>query len=184
VVKVKAAFLVGPSKMEIRDVKIPEAGEGEVLVKMKAMSICGTDIGRFHGHHKEKYVGHEVSGVVEEMGENVTVHGNPPDFKVGDRVFVHHHVPCYTCYYCRHGSQTMCDEFPRTYLEPGVLAEYFKVSRFKVERGSILKIPDEISFEEACLIEPLATCIKGMNRVKSAGVCRLETQLRLWAPDP
>jgi L-iditol 2-dehydrogenase len=102
------------------------------------------------------------------MGENVTVHGNPPDFKIGDRVFVHHHVPCYTCYYCRHGSQTECQEFSKTHLDPSGFAEYFRVSRFKVERGSILKIPNNMSFEEATIIETMATCIRGLNRVKAA----------------
>ncbi|WP_309492065.1 zinc-dependent dehydrogenase [Candidatus Hecatella orcuttiae] len=156
----KAAFLRGPSDVRVEDVPIPKIGRGEVLVKMKACGVCGTDVEKTAGYFLTPPVlGHEVVGEVVEVGEGVE------GLRVGDRVFTHHHVPCYKCHYCRHGDYTMCEEFPRTNLDPGGFAEYFKVPAANVKRGAVLKIPRGISFQEATLIEPVGCCIRGAKKL-------------------
>lgn len=157
----KAAFVVGPNIVQIDDRPVPRAGPGDVLVKMRACGVCGTDIEKVRGLHiTPPMLGHEVVGEIAEIGEQVK------GFEVGDRVFVHHHVPCYVCHYCRRGDYTMCDSFAQTTIEPCGFAEYFRVPRTNVERGAILKLPSNISYEEATLIEPTACCIRGLSKTR------------------
>ncbi|MBS7655867.1 alcohol dehydrogenase catalytic domain-containing protein [Candidatus Bathyarchaeota archaeon] len=128
---------------------------------MKVCGICGTDIEKIKGESATPLkLGHEAAGVIADVGEKVT------EFKVGDRVFIHHHVPCYTCYYCRRGDYTMCDEFPKSNLDPCGMAEYFRVPETNIEKNAVLKLPSEVGFDEAALIEPIACCIRGLNKVK------------------
>jgi len=102
-------------------------------------------------------LGHEPSGVVAKVGSKVK------GFEVGDRVFAHHHVACLTCHYCRHGAYTLCAQFSKTRLEPGGFAEYFKVPEKNLQIDT-LRIPPEISFAEATLIEPVACCIRALDK--------------------
>jgi L-iditol 2-dehydrogenase len=102
-------------------------------------------------------LGHEPSGIIAEAGNKVE------DFKVGNRVFVHHHVACLTCHYCIRGNYTMCEKFGKTHITPGGFAEYFKVPALNLQIDT-LKIPDSLSFEEATLIEPVACCIRAMRK--------------------
>lgn len=153
------AILLENGKPVLKDVPIPKLQPGDVLVKMKACGLCGTDIEKIYGQYtaSQPILGHEPAGIVVES----TVDW----LKEGDRVFAHHHVPCYECYYCKKGSQTMCPYYRKTNLDPGGFAEYFRVPAWNVSRGGILKLPDSVSFEEASFIEPLATVIRAQRRV-------------------
>jgi L-iditol 2-dehydrogenase len=156
----KAAFVKDSSRVVVEDVEKPILGTGDVLVKMHACGICGSDLEKVFGKYSQPStrLGHEPSGTIEKVGENVT------DFKKGDRVFVHHHVPCYSCHFCLHGNETMCEKYSETNLFPCGLAEEFIVPQWNVNHGGILKIPDSMSFEEAAMIEPLACCIRAWNK--------------------
>ncbi|MEM3185074.1 MAG: alcohol dehydrogenase catalytic domain-containing protein [Conexivisphaerales archaeon] len=156
----KAILVKKGSGAALADVEIPEISEGEVLVKMKVCGLCGTDIEKIRGEYVASMpiVGHEPAGVV--AGKGVGVEG----LEIGDRVFVHHHVPCGECFYCKHGSETMCPSYRSSNIFPGGFAEYFRVPKWNVQHGAILKLPDGVSFEEGSLIEPLACCIRAINR--------------------
>jgi len=156
----KAAFVKDSSSVVVEDVEKPILGTGDVLVKMHACGICGSDLEKVFGKYSQPStrLGHEPSGTIEKVGENVT------DYKKGDRVFVHHHVPCYSCHFCLHGNETMCEKYSETNLSPCGLAEEFIVPQWNVNHGGILKIPDSMSFEEAAMIEPLACCIRAWNK--------------------
>ncbi|MEM3044774.1 MAG: zinc-dependent dehydrogenase [Candidatus Bathyarchaeia archaeon] len=149
----------GPHDVRVDEVPVPEVSSGEILVRMKACGVCGTDVEKMHGKFiTPPRLGHEVTGEVVEVGDKVE------NVQVGDRVFVHHHVPCYKCHYCRHGDYTMCKEFPETNLDPCGFAEYFRVPEVNVARGAVLKLPSSIDFEKGTLIEPTACCIRGLSR--------------------
>ena len=159
----KAVFIRGRGLVEVGETPVPNLSVGDVLVKMEACGICGTDVEKFLGVHlTPPKLGHEVSGVVEKIGSNVV-----GDLQIGDRVFVHHHVPCYTCHYCRRGDHTMCDTFSKTNIDPCGLAEYFRVPKYNVERGAVLKLPNNVDFDEATLIEPMACCLRALGKVKA-----------------
>jgi len=155
----KAALIRGVNDVRIEDVSIPKIGRKEALVKMMACGVCGTDIEKMQGEFiTPPVLGHEAAGEIHEVGQDIV------DFKVGERVLVHHHVPCYICHYCRHGSHTMCEEFQRSNIDPCGFAEYFRVPETNVDRGAVLRLPDTISFEEATLIEPTACCIRSIMK--------------------
>ena len=154
------AVLLEDCKVVIKDIEVPKLQEGDVLVKMKACGLCGTDLEKISCQYvaSQPILGHEPTGIVEES----TVDW----LKKGDRVFAHHHVPCYECYYCRKGSPTMCPYYRKTNLDPGGFAEYFRVPAWNVKRGGILKLPDNVSFDEGAFIEPLATVVRAQRRVR------------------
>jgi len=106
-------------------------------------------------------IGHEPAGVVDEVGEGVS------NLSSGERVFVHHHVPCNNCWYCTHNSETMCLTYKTTNINPGGFSEYFLVPSLNIRNGGVLKLPSNVSFEDASLIEPLACCIRGLARADS-----------------
>jgi len=143
----------------LKEVSIPKLQEGDVLVKMKACGLCGTDVEKICGQYtaSQPILGHEPAGIIQES----TVEWLKP----GDRVFAHHHVPCYECYYCKKGSPTMCPYYRKTNLDPGGFAEYFRVPSWNVKRGGILKLPDNVTFDEGAFIEPLATVIRAQRRI-------------------
>jgi len=157
----KAAVVKGSSKVAIEDFKNQSLNSGDILVKMQACGICGSDLEKVFGKYGQPSMklGHEPSGIILEMGSEVK------DFKKGDRVFVHHHVPCYACHYCLHGNETMCKKYYETNLSPCGLAEEFLVPEWNVKHGGVIKIPDSMTFEEAAMIEPLACCIRAWNKV-------------------
>ena len=147
-------------KAVLKELPIPKLQEGDVLVKMKACGLCGTDIEKMCGQYtaSQPILGHEPAGIIAES----TVDWLKP----GDRVFAHHHVPCYECYYCKKGSPTMCPYYRKTNLDPGGFSEYFRVPAWNVKRGGILKLPVNVSFDEGAFIEPLATVIRAQRRVR------------------
>jgi len=155
----KAAMYYSLDDIRIQDVAKPKIGSKEVLVEMKACGVCGSDLMEWYLRSRAPLVlGHEPAGVIVEAGKNVK------NFRVGDRVFAHHHVADLTCYYCKHGDYTLCPQFAQTHLEPGGFAEYFKVPAPNLQIDT-LKLPDSVSYEEATLIEPVGCCMRAQNKV-------------------
>ncbi|MGD1837427.1 MAG: alcohol dehydrogenase catalytic domain-containing protein, partial [Nitrososphaeraceae archaeon] len=159
---VKTAQITSNGKVHIIDNMIQTSSDGDIVVKMRACGICGSDLEKVFGSYgmSSSRLGHEPSGDIIFVGKNVS-----SNFKIGDRVFVHHHVSCNSCHYCRHGDFTMCSYYQKSNLNPCGLSEKFIVPRWNVERGGVLKIPDNLSFENAALIEPVACCIRALNKI-------------------
>ncbi len=140
------------------DLPVPEIGPGELLVQLQACGICASDVMEWYMQPRAPlYPGHEPVGVVAAVGDTVQ------QFSVGQRVFFHHHVPCMVCHFCQRGSFSQCATWRATRLYPGGLAEYVRVPAANVERD-VLLLPEGISFEAATLIEPLACCLRGIER--------------------
>jgi L-iditol 2-dehydrogenase len=160
----KSVFLK-PTGVSVEETSLPVLKRGDILVEMKACGLCGTDIEKLHGRYvaSQPVLGHEAAGIVADIGEGVE------SVKVGERVFPHHHVPCYKCHYCLHGSETMCPHYRSSNYDPGGFSEYFRVPAWNVEGGGVLTLPDDMSFEEASLIEPTACCIRSLNRCNLSG---------------
>jgi L-iditol 2-dehydrogenase len=149
----------GP-KASLTEVPVPALAEGDVLVSMKACGLCGTDIEKLHGEYVAAMpvLGHEAVGVV------ASTLGDVGDIKEGDRVFPHHHVPCHRCHYCHRGNETMCKEYRASNIDPGGFSELFRVPSWNVKGGGVLKLPADVGFEEASMIEPAACCIRALDR--------------------
>ena len=156
----KAAFVKKESTISIEEIEKPKLGPGDILVKMESCGICGSDLEKVFGKYGQPSMklGHEPAGEIIEVGSKVS------DFKKGDRVFTHHHVPCYDCHFCNHGNETMCPKYYETNLSPCGLSEEYVVPEWNVTHGGVLKIPDSMSFDEAAMIEPLACCIRSWNK--------------------
>jgi len=159
----KMVQVKGNSIVEIKDVDKPSLGSHEILVNMQACGICGSDVEKVFGKYGQPSMrlGHEPAGIITQVGADVS------DFSVGDRVFTHHHVACYSddCHECSHGNETMCKKYYESNLEPCGLADEYIVPEWNVEHGGVLKIPDSVTFEEAAMIEPLACCIRAWKKV-------------------
>ncbi len=137
----------------------PEAGPDDIVVGMKACGICGSDLMDWYLRSRVPLVlGHEPAGIVTEVGRNVE------NLELGDRVFVHHHVACLTCHYCIRGDYTMCKQFGETHIHPGGFAEFFRVPAENLQKDTF-EIPENVSFEQATLIEPTACCIRAQNKL-------------------
>lgn len=136
----------------------PEPGPGELLVRVMASGICGSDVLEWYRIKKAPIVlGHEITGIIEKVGEDVS------QFKPGDRVFVNHHVPCNTCRYCLSGNHTVCETLHTTRFFPGGFSEYIRVPAINTDRGTFL-LPDSVSFEDGSFIEPLG-CVLRSHRL-------------------
>ena len=145
------------SDVRLEEMPTPEIGPGEILVKVIASGICGSDVMEWYRIKKAPLVlGHEIAGEIVETGEGVE------SYKVGDRVFVSHHIPCNTCYYCLRGYHTACETLHTTNYDPGGFAEYIRVPALNVDRGVFI-LPDELSFDDGVFIEPLACVIRGQR---------------------
>jgi L-iditol 2-dehydrogenase len=155
----KAAIYKGPGDIEVQDYPMPDApGRGELLVKVKVCGMCGSDVTDWYMTPRAPTVlGHEPAGDVIAVGEGVT------SFAVGDRVGIHHHVPCMVCDFCRRGSFTSCPTFKKTRLYPAGMAEYVRIPAEIVERD-ILKIPDDLPYEVGALLEPVGCCVRALDR--------------------
>ncbi|MFC2044443.1 zinc-dependent dehydrogenase [Chloroflexota bacterium] len=144
--------------IRIEEMPVPQIGSGELLVRVEACGICGSDVMEWYRHDRAPLVlGHEIGGQIAAIGEGVE------HFKIGDRVTAAHHVPCNTCFYCLNGHHTVCDTLRRTNFDPGGLAEYIRLPAINVDRGVFL-LPDAISYEDATFIEPLACVLRGQRR--------------------
>jgi L-iditol 2-dehydrogenase len=156
-----ACFLDAPKKVRVKDVPIPSLTPGDILVRMEASGICGTDLEKIEGQlGPGGILGHEVSGTIERVAKDVT------RYKPGDRVVAHHHVPCYQCADCSRGDFTLCTEFKKTNIDPCGFAEYFRVPEYNVARGGVIPLPPELSFEEGAMMEPTACCIRAIRRAQ------------------
>jgi len=141
----------------LEEIPTPSIGLGELLVKVLASGICGSDVMEWYRIKKApRVLGHEIAGEIIEIGQDVE------RYKIGDRVFVSHHIPCNTCHYCLNGFQTVCDTLRSTNFDPGGFAEYIRVPELNVNRGVFL-LPKTISFEEGVFIEPLACVLRGQR---------------------
>ena len=156
----KTAFVKGPSTIFVDTTKKLTLSSGDILVEMHACGICGSDLEKVFGQYGQPSMrlGHEPAGIVLDIGDGVT------EFKKGDRIFTHHHVPCYDCHFCRHGNETMCPKYSETNLSPCGLSEEYIVPSWNVSHGGVLKISDSTSFEEAAMIEPLACCVRAWRK--------------------
>ncbi len=153
----KVAVYYNNNDIRIEDRPKPEIQEGEILVKVKASGICGTDIMEWYRIKKApRVLGHEMSGeIVESRADN---------FSVGQRVFVSHHVPCNECKYCLAGNHTACETLHTGNYDPGGFSEFVRIPKINVENGTYI-LPDHLSFEEGTMIEPLACVVRGQQLV-------------------
>lgn len=155
----RAAVYYGPRDVRIRELDVPEVRSGDVLVRMQACGICGSDLMDWYASAKAPVVlGHEPVGVVVEVGEGRDAHLP----STGARVFAHHHVPCFVCDLCRRGRHTLCQTFKRTRILPGGFSDFILVPAENA-RADLLVLPDDVSSETATLIEPLACCIRSQR---------------------
>jgi L-iditol 2-dehydrogenase len=165
----RAAVYRGKGRVVVEDVPVPRIAEGEVLIRVAACGICGTDIKKIeHGFVAAPQIfGHEVAGTVIAVGAGVT------KWKSGDRVMSFHHVPCGTCFYCERRLYSQCPLYKKVGLTAGFdpngggFAQYVRAMPWVAESG-MLAIPDDISFEEATFIEPVNTCIKAVEKARVA----------------
>jgi len=161
-----AAVYRGVNDVRMETVPVPRIASGELLVRVHTCGICGTDLKKIAtgSHSPPRIFGHETSGIVAAVVDGAH------DFKPGDRVVVFHHIPCGECYYCRHKTFAQCETYKKVGctagFEPsgGGFAEYVRVMDWIVRRGTV-RIPDEVSFEQACFVEPINTCMKGIERL-------------------
>lgn len=143
--------------VRVQEMPVPEINDDELLLKVMASGICGSDVTEWYRVPKApKVLGHEATGIIDKVGKNVT------SYKVGDRVFVSHHVPCNTCRYCQRGNHTACHTLHTTNYYPGGFAQYIRVPKINVETG-IYKLSDDMSFEVGTFIEPLACVVRGQR---------------------
>ena len=144
--------------VRLEEMPVPQIGCGEMLVRIEACGICGSDVMEWYRLDRAPLVlGHEIGGQIVEVREGAE------RYKVGDRVSVAHHVPCNTCHYCLSGHHTVCDTLRKTNFDPGGLAEYVRLPAINVDRGVFL-LPDEVSYEAATFIEPLACVLRGLRK--------------------
>jgi len=153
----RVAMYYNNRDVRLEEMPTPRIGPGEILVKVITSGICGSDVMEWYRIKKAPLVlGHEIAGEITETGKDVK------RYKVGDRVFVSHHIPCNTCYYCLGGHHTACETLHSTNYDTGGFAEYVRVPELNVDRGVFL-LPDEVSFDEGTFIEPLACVIRGQR---------------------
>jgi L-iditol 2-dehydrogenase len=166
----RAVVYRGVNDMRVETVPVPRIGPGELLIKIATCGICGTDLKKIHmgSHSAPRIFGHEMAGVVAEVGTGVT------KFAVGDRVMSFHHVPCGQCYYCRKQTPAQCPLYKKTGATAGFeasgggFAEYIRVMDFVVANRGVVHIPDGVPFEQAAFIEPLNTVLKGLKLLNLA----------------
>jgi len=155
----KAAKLYTLNNVQIEELPTPTISADEALINMKACGICGSDTMPWYVKKKAPFVlGHEPAGVVAEVGKNVTA------FAPGDRVFVHHHAPCFQCKFCKRNQYTLCPVWKAAHLDPGGMAEYFRAPAINLQRDT-LKLPESLSFVDGALIEPTACAVKSFRTI-------------------
>jgi len=144
--------------VQVEEMSTPRIGPGELLVRVEASGICGSDVMEWYRLDRAPLVlGHEIGGQIVEVGEGVE------RYKEGERVTAAHHVPCNTCHYCLSGHHTVCETLRKTNFDPGGFAEYVRLPAINVDRGVFL-LPDDVSYEEATFVEPLACILRGQRQ--------------------
>jgi len=156
----RVAVYYSNSDVRLEKTSVPNIGPGELLMKVYASGICGSDVLEWYRLHKAPLVlGHEVAGQVVRVGEGVN------KFKEGDRIVAAHHVPCNTCHYCLTGHHTACETLRNTNFDPGGFAEFIRLPAINVDRGTFL-IPDSLSYEEATFHEPLGCVLRAFRAMQ------------------
>ncbi|MCZ7380641.1 MAG: alcohol dehydrogenase catalytic domain-containing protein [Candidatus Methanoperedens sp.] len=151
----KTAVYYNNNDIRIEDRPKPEIKKGEILVKVKASGICGTDLMEWYRIKKApRVLGHEMAGEIVESKSG--------KFKIGQRVFVSHHVPCNECKYCLAGNHTACETLHKGNYDPGGFSEFVRVPEINVEQGTYI-LPDNVSYEEGTMIEPLACVVRAQR---------------------
>jgi L-iditol 2-dehydrogenase len=163
----QAAVYRGVNEVRVESVPVPRISPGEMLIRVHSCGVCGTDLKKIAtgSHSAPRIFGHETSGVVAAVG------GNVRKFHPGDRVIVFHHIPCGQCFYCQHKTFAQCPTYKKVGctagFEPsgGGFAQYVRVLDWVVEHGTV-RIPEGVSFEQACFVEPVNTCMKGIEALR------------------
>jgi L-iditol 2-dehydrogenase len=163
----QAAVYRGVNDVRLETVPVPQIGRGEMLIRVHSCGVCGTDLKKIAtgSHSAPRIFGHETSGTVAAVGEGVQ------KYRAGDRVMIFHHIPCGECFYCKNKTFAQCPTYKKVGctagFEPsgGGFAEYVRVMDWIVERGTV-RIPTGISFEQACFVEPVNTCMKGIEALR------------------
>lgn len=159
----KVGRLAGPGQLAVDDLPAPRAAPGEIVVTLAACGVCGTDLEKLRGRYQTAgKIGHEPVGRVAEVGGGVS------KLSVGDRVFVHHHVPCHACEVCARGDTTFCAEYARTNIDPGGFAEQFRVPKENVDRGAVLLLDPTVDWDRGALFEPAGCAVTALKRVGMA----------------
>jgi L-iditol 2-dehydrogenase len=165
-VSMQAAVYRGVNDVRLEIVPVPKIGPGELLLRVHTCGICGTDLKKIAtgSHSAPRIFGHETAGMIAAVGAGVH------DFQPGDRVVVFHHIPCGECFYCRHKTFAQCETYKKVGctagFEPsgGGFAEYVRVMDWIARRGTV-RILENVSYEQACFVEPVNTCMKGIERL-------------------
>jgi L-iditol 2-dehydrogenase len=157
----KALKLFSDKTYSLIDLEEPPIQDKEILIKLGACGICGSDIGNIYSEScKPSFnLGHEVTGTIVKVGANFKKNNLE-----GKRIFVNHHAPCNNCHYCLHGNETMCEKFVSNIFPCGI-AEKIILSEWIIQTESFFELPDSMSFEDGSMIEPLACCIRGWKKV-------------------
>jgi L-iditol 2-dehydrogenase len=163
--KMLAAVYRGPNDVRMETVPVPIIGAGELLIRVHSCGVCGTDLKKIStgSHSAPRVFGHETAGVVVRAGDGVS------GYKIGDRVLVFHHIPCGDCYYCKRKVFAQCPTYKQVGctagFEPsgGGFSEYVRVMAWIVRLGGVVRIPDNVSWEQAAFVEPVNTCMKGVQ---------------------
>jgi L-iditol 2-dehydrogenase len=168
----KVAVYYSNTDIRLEERPVPEIGRGEMLVKMRACGICGTDVMEWYRKPKApRVLGHEMAGEIVALG------GDVRGFKKGERVFVSHHVPCFDCRYCATARESACETLHTGNYDPGGFAEYIRIPAMNIKYGAFL-LPEAVSYEDAAMIEPLACAVAGQKRL---GVNKDQTVLVIGA---
>jgi L-iditol 2-dehydrogenase len=165
----KIARYYSNNDIRLDEIPKPSVGPGELLVKVRKSGICGSDVLEYYRFAKMKklgvdnlILGHEIAGDIVEIGTDVK------GLKVGDRVFVSHHVPCFDCYYCKQGHHTACDLLHNTNFDPGGFSEYVRIPNVNIEKKGVFVLDNSVSYEEGVFIEPFG-CVCRAQRLANVG---------------
>ncbi len=154
----RAAVYYSNSDIRIEERPKPEIGDGEILVKIEASGICGTDCLEWYRKDRVPLIlGHEIAGTITSVGKGLN------RYKLGDRISASHHVPCGECRFCRAGHESVCDTLRKTNFDPGGFAEFVRIPKINIDKLGVYSIPKNVSFEEATFIEPLACVVRGQR---------------------
>lgn len=157
----KVGMYYSNKDVRVQDMPIPKISDNDILIKVQDCGICGSDILEWYRIKRAPLVlGHELTGDIVKIGKNIT------KYKLGERVFATHHVPCMACHYCLNNHETSCETFhTKNNFEPGGFSQFLKVSGKSIETG-ILKLPEGVSYEQGSFIEPLGTVVRGMRKIQ------------------
>ncbi|MDI1472493.1 MAG: zinc-dependent dehydrogenase [Thermodesulfovibrio sp.] len=157
----KVAKLYKFNNIRIEEIPVPQIGKRDALVKVKVCGICSGDVMPWYIEKKAPLVlGHEISGEIIKIGDEIKEKIN---LKEGDRVSVHHHAPCMECFYCQRGDHVQCQTWKESKIFPGGIAEYILLPEV-ILKNDTLKLPDNVSFEEGAMVEPVACVVKSLKR--------------------